>query len=160
MSVLKDLRALSRRGASEDEIEEFERQVRLESNDRGAALLVATNTDAALIQAIYRMLLASEHIKDSMEKPGGPLENFSQRIVMGRAIGLYGEDTEHNSTSSGRLEMPSRIPMRRLLFKPRRSRRRSTCFARFRSSLPIRWARTRNPYRRSRGPNFTTSAKS
>jgi hypothetical protein len=96
MSTLKDLRALSRREATVDDMAEFIRQVHLESNDRGAALLEATNADIALTQAIYKLLSVSDDLRDSLDKSGGPLETFSQRIVMGRVLRLYGDDTEYN----------------------------------------------------------------
>jgi hypothetical protein len=98
MSVLRDLRALSRREATEDDIVEFNRQLELESNDRGAALLQATNLDIALTQAIYEVLSVSDDLKETLDKPGAPLETFSQRIIMGHVLRLYGGDTEYNLT--------------------------------------------------------------
>jgi hypothetical protein len=35
-------------------------------------------------------------MRDRLDGPGGPLETFSQRITMGRVLGIYGEDTEYN----------------------------------------------------------------
>jgi hypothetical protein len=98
MSILKDLRKISRREATIDDMQEFDRQLKLESNDRGAALLAATNADLALTRTIYRVLRVKDEVKDDLDKPGGPLENFSQRITIGRALGLYGVDTEYNLT--------------------------------------------------------------
>jgi hypothetical protein len=98
MSILKDLRNISRREASVEDMAEFSRQVELESNDRGAALLVGTNADLALTQAIYSALQVGDDIKDLLERQGSPLETFSQRITMGRALRIYGETTEYNLT--------------------------------------------------------------
>jgi len=96
MSILKALRALSRREADADDTSEFIRQINLGSNDRGAALLQATHADMALTKAIYRVLSVSDDMRDRVDGSGGPLETFSQRITMGRVLGIYGEDTEYN----------------------------------------------------------------
>ena len=71
-----------------DDMREFGRQVRLESNDRGAALLVTANTDLALSQAVYRILKVPENLRQKLEADGGPLSSFSQKIMMGRALGI------------------------------------------------------------------------
>jgi hypothetical protein len=42
------------------------------------------------------VLHVSDDIKDDLDKPGGPLESFGQRITIGRALGIYGEHTEYN----------------------------------------------------------------
>ena len=96
MSIIKDLRSLSRRQGSIEDIAEFTKQIQNEANDRGSALLAATNADVALAQAIYQALRVGDDEKDNLDKQGGPLETFSQRIAMGRYLRIYGEDTEHN----------------------------------------------------------------
>jgi hypothetical protein len=96
MSILKKLRRLSRQEASMDDMREFGRQVRLESNDRGAALLVTANTDLALSQAVYRVLKVPEDFRQKLEAEGGPLSSFSQKIMMGRALAIYGEVMQYN----------------------------------------------------------------
>src|ERR1700712_4771565 len=96
MSILKDWRTLPRREAEAEDTSEFVRQINLESNDRGAALLQATHADMALTRAIYRVLSVSDDMRDRLDGSGGPLETFSQRITMGRVLGIYGEDTEYN----------------------------------------------------------------
>jgi hypothetical protein len=96
MSILKDLRTLARQQGTVDDIAEFTRQLNNESNDRGSALLAVTNADVALSQALYQRLRIGEAERDDIDKPGGPLETFSQRITMGRALKIYGPDTEHN----------------------------------------------------------------
>ncbi len=96
MSILKNLRALSRRQGSMEDFAEFNRQVRSEENDRGSALLAVTNADMALTQVIYNVLRPNDAAKDRLEQEGGPLRSFSQRIIMGRALGIYGTDTEYN----------------------------------------------------------------
>jgi hypothetical protein len=96
MSILKDLRALTRQQGDTDHIAEFTKQLYNESNDRGSALLAVTNADVALTQALYQRLRLGLAEREDFDKPGGPLENFSQRIKMGRALQIYGPDTESN----------------------------------------------------------------
>jgi hypothetical protein len=85
MSIFSTLRGLARQEASMDDMHEFQRQVRLESNDRGATLLVTANCDLALTQAIYRVLKVPDDFRQKLEAEGGPLNTFSQKIMMGRA---------------------------------------------------------------------------
>jgi hypothetical protein len=96
MSVFSKLRNLSRQEASMEDMQEFQRQVRHESNDRGATLLVTANCDLALTQSIYRVLKVPEDFRQRLEAEGGPLNTFSQKIMMGRAIAIYGEVMQHN----------------------------------------------------------------
>jgi hypothetical protein len=83
MSVFSKLRNLSRQEASMEDMQEFQRQVRHESNDRGATLLVTANCDLALTQSIYRVLKVSEDFRQRLEAEGDPLNTFSQKIMMG-----------------------------------------------------------------------------
>jgi hypothetical protein len=96
MPILKDLRALSRQQGSVDDIAEFTKQIQNEENARGSALLAATNADVALTQAIYQILRVNDDDKEALVKQGAPLNNFSQRITMGRILGIYSIDTEYN----------------------------------------------------------------
>lgn len=96
MSIIKNLRALSRQQGSLDDIAEFNRQIRLEGNDRGAALLAATNAEVALTQAIYQIIRPTDEMQEKLDRQGGPLASFGQRITMGRVLGIYGPDTEYN----------------------------------------------------------------
>jgi hypothetical protein len=96
MSIISKLRSLSRQEASMDDMREFQRQVRQESNDRGATLLVTANCDLALTQSIYRVLKVPDDFRQRLEAEGGPLNTFSQRIMMGRALAIYGEVMQHN----------------------------------------------------------------
>jgi hypothetical protein len=96
MSIFSKLRSLSRQEASMEDMQEFQRQVRLESNDRGATLLVTANCDLALTQAIYRALKIPDDFRERLEAEGGPLNTFSQKIMMGRALKIYGELMQHD----------------------------------------------------------------
>ncbi len=96
MSIISKLRALSRQQGSMADFAEFTKQIRSEENDRGSALLAVTNADMALTQAIYNVLRPDDAAKDKLEQEGGPLQSFGQRIIMGRVLGIYGADTQHN----------------------------------------------------------------
>ncbi|QAU47215.1 hypothetical protein [Bradyrhizobium guangzhouense] len=96
MSILSKLRTLSRQQGSMEDFAEFNKQIRSEENDRGAALLAVTNADMALTQVIYNVLRPDDVAKDRLEQEGGPLQSFGQRITMGRVLGIYGSDTQHN----------------------------------------------------------------
>ncbi len=96
MSILKNLRALSRKQGSVEDIAEFTKQLHSESNDRGSALLAVTNADVALSAALYQRLRIGEAEREEFDKPGGPLETFSQRITMGQVLQIYGPDTKYN----------------------------------------------------------------
>jgi hypothetical protein len=96
MSIISKLRSLSRQEATMDDLHEFQRQVRHESNDRGATLLVTANCDLALTQSIYRVLKVPDDFRQRLEADGGPLNTFSQKIMMGRALAIYGEVMQHN----------------------------------------------------------------
>ncbi|WMT71062.1 hypothetical protein [Bradyrhizobium sp. Ash2021] len=96
MSILKDLRMLSRKQGSVEDIAEFTKQLHNESNDRGAALLAVTNADVALSAALYQRLRIGEAKREEFDKLGGPLETFSQRIMMGEVLQIYGPDTKYN----------------------------------------------------------------
>jgi hypothetical protein len=96
MSINSKLHALSRQQGSMEDFAEFAKQIRNEENDRGSALLAATNADMALTHVIYQVLRADDDAKDKLDKEGGPLQSFSQRITMGRVLGIYGADTQHN----------------------------------------------------------------
>lgn len=50
----------------------------------------------ALTQVIYDVLRPDDSAKDRLEQDGGPLHSFSQKITMGRVLGIYGSDTQHN----------------------------------------------------------------
>ena len=66
-------------------------------NDRGAALLLATNPENSLRIAIERKLaIAEKHRTMLFEEEASPLRDFAAKIRMGYAIGLFGEETKKN----------------------------------------------------------------
>lgn len=67
-----------------------------EETDRGAALIFTAFAEYALEWAIYRrMPFQGEAIrKKTFSSDKAPLSSFSAKIVVGRAMGIYGEETE------------------------------------------------------------------
>jgi len=53
-------------------------------------------TKSSLSQAVYRVLKVPHDFRQRLESDGGPLNSFSQKIMMGRALGIYGEVMQHN----------------------------------------------------------------
>jgi hypothetical protein len=94
MTILSDLRDLTHREASPQDMQEFTRQIKLQSNDRGAAILMGTNVDLALTSAIFHLLDTKD--RDRLESDAGPLSSFSRRILLGRALRIYGPVTQRN----------------------------------------------------------------
>jgi len=96
MSIKSALRKLSDKEATIEEIEEFQNQISHETNDRGACILMATNVEIALNRAIFRVLDWDEKTRGQLTSAEGPAGTFSQKIHLGRALRIYGEDTQHN----------------------------------------------------------------
>jgi hypothetical protein len=66
-------------------------------NDRGAAVLLATTLENSLQFAIERKLnIAEVHRTRLFQDEGAPLRDFSAKIRMGHAIGLFGDETKDN----------------------------------------------------------------
>jgi hypothetical protein len=64
-------------------------------NDRGAALLLATNVENSLRIVIERKLtIAEKHRTMLFEDETSPLRDFSAKIRMGYALGLFDEETK------------------------------------------------------------------
>ena len=65
-------------------------------SDRGAALLYAVMVEIGVEWAIYRRMpgLGQTIRKATFSGEKAPLSTFSAKIVMGRAMGIYGEETE------------------------------------------------------------------
>jgi hypothetical protein len=96
MSIKSALRTLSSKEATIEEIGEFQRQIDHETNDRGAAILMATNVELALNRAVFRVLEWDQETYAQLTSEEGPAGSFSQKIHLGRALRIYGKDTQHN----------------------------------------------------------------
>lgn len=96
MSIKSALRKLSYKEATIEDVEEFQRQVTHETNDRGACILMATNVELALNSAIFRVLEWNEETRGQLTSAEGPAATFAQKVHLGRALRIYGPDTQHN----------------------------------------------------------------
>jgi hypothetical protein len=94
MSIKGNLRALSTREVTIEELDEYQRQVENETNDRGSCILTATNVELALDAALFKVL--DRQVRDDLIRQDGPISSFSQKITLGRALNIYGEQTRHN----------------------------------------------------------------
>ena len=75
---------------------EFLQQVSHETNDRGACILMATNTEIALTHAIFRVLKWDDTTRGRLVSDEGPVATFSQKTYLGRALRIYGPEMHHN----------------------------------------------------------------
>jgi hypothetical protein len=91
MSVAK----LTREQVTEEDVRLLRPYLDQES-DRGLAIVASAMTEHGLFWSIYRRMpdLGEEMKRAVFEGRGAPLSSFSAKIVMGRALGIYGPDTE------------------------------------------------------------------
>jgi hypothetical protein len=89
---LSDLKG---REITPDDVPKLQEAFETES-DRGAALLYAAFAENALEWAIYRRMPGQGEVirKKTFSGEKAPLSTFSAKITMGRAMGIYGEQTE------------------------------------------------------------------
>jgi hypothetical protein len=95
-AIKEALSALTKGAPQEEHLLEIEAQANAENNDRGAAILAATNLENALSYAIEAKLKPSESQYDELFGMGGPVGTFSNKIILAHALGLFGPDTRHN----------------------------------------------------------------
>ncbi|MGH6878708.1 MAG: hypothetical protein ACREHV_15205 [Rhizomicrobium sp.] len=93
-AILDNLRALISRRATPEDQKEYQAQVDAITNHRGAALLIGANVENTLENAIVKFL-APDRTK-YLFRDGAPLGTFSNKILMGYALDLYGDDTFAN----------------------------------------------------------------
>jgi hypothetical protein len=96
MSIKSNLRELSNKEASDEDVEEFWKQVSHETNERGACILMATNVELALNSAIFRVLSWDQETRGQLTSSEGPVATFAQKVHLGRALRIYGPETQHN----------------------------------------------------------------
>jgi hypothetical protein len=92
MSIKSALRKLSSKEATMDEIEELQKQIDNETNDRSACILTATNVELALNFAVFRVLDWDDETFERLTSEEGPAGSFSQKIHLGRALRICGKD--------------------------------------------------------------------
>jgi hypothetical protein len=96
MSIKSKLRVLTRRRPTSADIEEINRQIESENNQRGAALLAATPVENALVWAITsRIASFSSHYVKLFENEG-LFSTFDSRITIAHSLYIFGSETLHN----------------------------------------------------------------
>jgi hypothetical protein len=93
-SALKKLKALSKQIPKPEHFSAFMREIAAEKNDRGAAILLATNVETALDYALISALRGAAF--DDLFERDGPLSDFHNKVQMGRALRIYGPETHSN----------------------------------------------------------------
>ena len=95
-TALKSIRKLAQTEASSEHFVMFNEQIRAEKNDRGAAILAATNVENALQYALRRRLVVKEAQYESLFGLNSPLGTFDNKIRVAFAVKIFGEQTERN----------------------------------------------------------------
>jgi hypothetical protein len=89
--------ALSDEDAGPDDYKHYQLEAGAEKGDRGAAILLATNVENTLQISIRRWLqLSGELRKEVFRGPGSPARNFSGKIIIAHALGIFGPITRKN----------------------------------------------------------------
>ena len=96
--ALQALIVLGSRKATPDDYKNYHTEVLSQKNDRGAAILVATNLENALESAITRLLMIDSD--DAVFKAEmSPLGTFANKIKMGSALRIFGKETRARADS-------------------------------------------------------------
>jgi hypothetical protein len=94
--ALKALKELARMQADMQHFEVFTEQIRSEENDRGAAILAATNVEIALRYALARRLTVKTDQDERIFGLGAPLSTFDNKIRIAYALEIFGDQTKTN----------------------------------------------------------------
>jgi hypothetical protein len=70
--------------------------IKSDKDDRGAAILLAADVENALWSAIVRRLGIPRDRRKELLGQNSPLGTFYNKIILGHAIGLFGEETRFN----------------------------------------------------------------
>lgn len=110
MSIESSLRKLSSKEATLEEMEEFQRQVDHETNDRGACILMATNVELALNHAVFHVLEWDEDTFGQLTSEEGPAGTFSQNIHLGHfAFTASRPSTISTTSGSSAMRLPTHM---------------------------------------------------
>jgi hypothetical protein len=91
-AAIKNLRALADAEPSPEYFDEFFKQVRSENNDRGAAILTATNTENSLRYALSKRLAVGKDNYEQLFGMNGPMGTFDLKIRMAKALKIFGPE--------------------------------------------------------------------
>jgi hypothetical protein len=95
-SISNTLKELTRGTPTGAHLSEIQEQAKAENNDRGAAILMATNLENALEYAIEKKLQLSEEQREEMFSFDAPVGTFSRKIIIGSAVKLIGSQARMN----------------------------------------------------------------
>jgi hypothetical protein len=95
-AALIGVRSLIGADPSPEHFSELFEQLKAEKNDRGAAILAATNTENALRYALTRRTASTAAEHDGLFGLSGPMGTFDLKIRMGRALKIFGQETKTN----------------------------------------------------------------
>ncbi|HTB04132.1 MAG TPA: hypothetical protein VK804_27005 [Bradyrhizobium sp.] len=95
-TALKAVRSLIHSEMSIEHATAFIEEVKRERNDRGAAILAATNTENALRHVIARRLAVTRSDYDNLFGLNGPMGTFDLKIRMAFALKIFGKETNDN----------------------------------------------------------------
>jgi hypothetical protein len=94
ITALQALQHLIDEQPTHDHLLDFMAETNSEKNDRGAAILMATNVENALQGAIVELLVAAR-IK-GLFRAEGALGSFANKVQMAYAMDIFGDETKAN----------------------------------------------------------------
>ena len=96
-SIYDALSALTIGEQQPEHFEEFQQQAKAEKNDRGAAILIATNLENVLEFAIERRLQTGTEQRKELFGYNAPIGGFSDKIIIANALRIIGPETRTDS---------------------------------------------------------------
>jgi hypothetical protein len=96
VSVKSELRTLTLRRPTSADIEEINRQIEAENNERGAALLAATLVENALAWGITNKITSFSYHYNKLFEHNGLFSTFDSRIILAHSLTIFGTETLHN----------------------------------------------------------------
>jgi hypothetical protein len=93
---LEALAYLSRQDPTPEYFLAFHEEVNAEKNQRGAAILLASNLEVCLRYAISRNLAVVDDNYKLLFHSGAPLRCFEGKIRIGYGMGIFGDQTKNN----------------------------------------------------------------
>jgi hypothetical protein len=79
-----------------EHFEDFQQQANAEKNDRGAAILIATNLENALQHAIEVKLKIETKRRKELFRYDSPAGTFASKIIIAHAVHIFGPETRKN----------------------------------------------------------------
>lgn len=96
ISNIKALKRLSHQESTSADFSTWMKQVNARTNDRGAAILLASNVELGLDRAINAYLFFAEPRLEGFYADEGPINTFNRKIQVCRALRVYGSETYAN----------------------------------------------------------------